>query len=106
MTEPTDLLRSLHVPGAALVLPNAWDVATAKAVAATGFPVVATTSGGVAEARGYHDHHGAPADEMLVVWDEPRVWQPNSRFRFLTSLSSRPRRPGDSPCRSTCITGW
>ena len=66
MTEPTDLLRSLHVPGAPLVLPNAWDVATAKAVAAAGFPVVATTSGGVAEALGYHDHHGAPADEMLA----------------------------------------
>jgi 2-methylisocitrate lyase-like PEP mutase family enzyme len=64
--ELTDLLRSLHVPGAPLVLPNAWDVATAKAVEAAGFPVVATTSGGVAEALGYHDHHGAPADEMLA----------------------------------------
>jgi 2-methylisocitrate lyase-like PEP mutase family enzyme len=66
MIEPTDLLRSLHVPGAPLVLPNAWDVATAKAVEAAGFPVVATTSGGVAEALGHHDHHGAPADEMLA----------------------------------------
>jgi 2-methylisocitrate lyase-like PEP mutase family enzyme len=66
LTEHTDLLRSLHVPGNPLVLPNAWDVATAKAVEAAGFPVVATTSGGVAEALGYHDHHGAPADEMLA----------------------------------------
>jgi 2-methylisocitrate lyase-like PEP mutase family enzyme len=64
--EPTDLLRSLHVPGTPLVLPNAWDVATAKAVEAAGFPVVATTSGGVAEALGYQDHHGAPAEEMLA----------------------------------------
>ena len=43
-----DLLRSLHRPGAPLLLPNAWDVATARAVVAAGFPVVATTSGGVA----------------------------------------------------------
>ena len=62
-----DLLRSLHVPGAPLVLPNAWDVATARAVVAAGFPVVATTSGGVAAALGYEDHEGAPAEEMLAA---------------------------------------
>src|SRR5262245_59681298 len=62
-----DLLRSLHRPGTPLLLPNAWDVATARAVVAAGFPVVATTSGGVAGALGYEDHHGAPADEMLAA---------------------------------------
>lgn len=61
------LLRSLHVPGNPLVLPNAWDVASARAVVAAGFPVVATTSGGVAAALGYEDHEGAPADEMLAA---------------------------------------
>ena len=60
-------LRSLHRPGTPLLLPNAWDVATAKAVVAAGFPVVATTSAGVAEALGYHDHEGAPGDEMLAA---------------------------------------
>jgi 2-methylisocitrate lyase-like PEP mutase family enzyme len=73
VTEPTDresrcdLLRSLHRPGEPLVLPNAWDVATAKAVEAAGFPVVATTSGGVAATLGYEDHEGAPAEEMLAA---------------------------------------
>jgi 2-methylisocitrate lyase-like PEP mutase family enzyme len=62
-----DLLRSLHRPGAPLLLPNAWDVATACAVVAAGFPVVATTSGGVAAALGYEDHEGAPAEEMLAA---------------------------------------
>jgi 2-methylisocitrate lyase-like PEP mutase family enzyme len=62
-----DLLRSLHKPGEPLLLPNAWDVATARAVVAAGFPVVATTSGGVAGTLGYEDHHGAPADEMLAA---------------------------------------
>jgi 2-methylisocitrate lyase-like PEP mutase family enzyme len=62
-----DLLRSLHRPGAPLLLPNAWDVATARAVVAAGFPVVATTSGGVAAALGYEDHERAPGDEMLAA---------------------------------------
>ena len=62
-----DLLRSLHQPGAPLVLPNAWDAATARAVAAAGFPAVATTSAAVAAALGYDDHEGAPAGEMLAA---------------------------------------
>jgi len=62
-----DLLRSLHQPGAPLLLPNAWDVATARAVVAAGFPVVATTSAGVAATLGYEDEERAPADEMLAA---------------------------------------
>jgi 2-methylisocitrate lyase-like PEP mutase family enzyme len=62
-----DVLRSLHRPGAPLLLPNAWDVATARAVVAAGFPVVATTSAGVAATLGYEDHEGAPSDEMLAA---------------------------------------
>jgi 2-methylisocitrate lyase-like PEP mutase family enzyme len=61
-----DMLRSLHRPGAPLLLPNVWDVATARAVVAAGFPVVATGSVAVAAALGYEDHH-APADEMLAA---------------------------------------
>src|SRR6185312_5506266 len=61
-----DLLRSLHRPGAPLLLPNVWDVATARAVVAAGFPVVATGSVGVAAVLGYEDHEG-PADEMLAA---------------------------------------
>jgi 2-methylisocitrate lyase-like PEP mutase family enzyme len=62
-----DLLRSLHRPGEPLLLPNAWDVATARAVVGAGFPVVATTSAGVAGALGYEDHEGAPGEEMLAA---------------------------------------
>src|SRR5689334_14330144 len=62
-----DLLRSLHTPGAPLLLPNAWDVATARAVVAAGFSAVATTSGGVAATLGYQDHEGAPGEEMLAA---------------------------------------
>jgi 2-methylisocitrate lyase-like PEP mutase family enzyme len=62
-----DRLRSLHRPGDPLLLPNAWDVATARAVVTAGFPVVATTSVGVAAALGYEDHERAPAVEMLAA---------------------------------------
>jgi 2-methylisocitrate lyase-like PEP mutase family enzyme len=62
-----ELLRSLQRPGDPLLLPNAWDVATARAVVAAGFPVVATTSGGVAATLGYEDHEGAPGAEMLAA---------------------------------------
>lgn len=62
-----DQLRSLHQPGTPLLLPNVWDVATARAVVAAGFPVVATTSWGVSGALGYDDHEGAPAAEMLAA---------------------------------------
>ncbi len=62
-----DLLRSLHRRGDPLVLPNAWDVATAKAVVAAGFEVVATTSWAVAATLGFEDEERAPADEMLAA---------------------------------------
>ncbi|MFL5930974.1 MAG: isocitrate lyase/phosphoenolpyruvate mutase family protein [Gaiellaceae bacterium] len=67
MTDHCDTLRSLHVPGRPLLLPNAWDAGSAQTVVDAGFPVVATTSSGVASALGYEDHEGAPADEMLAA---------------------------------------
>jgi 2-methylisocitrate lyase-like PEP mutase family enzyme len=67
LEERCELLRSLHVPGDPLVLPNAWDAASARAVVAAGYRVVATTSAGVAETLGYEDHEGAPAEEMLAA---------------------------------------
>ena len=62
-----NLLRSLHRVGAPLILPNAWDVVTARAVVAAGYPVVATSSEGVAAALGHDDEDRAPADEMLAA---------------------------------------
>jgi 2-methylisocitrate lyase-like PEP mutase family enzyme len=67
LAERCEQLRSLHVRGRPLLLPNAWDVASARAVVSSGFPVVATTSAGVAATLGYEDHHGAPAGEMFAV---------------------------------------
>ena len=61
------LLRSLHVSGAPLVLPNAWDVGSARAIVDAGFPVSETASNAISAALGYDDGEGAPRDEMMYV---------------------------------------
>jgi 2-methylisocitrate lyase-like PEP mutase family enzyme len=58
-------LRELHRTGHPLLLQNVWDVASARAVASTGAPAVATTSAGVAEALGYDDGEAMPAEVAL-----------------------------------------
>lgn len=55
-------LRGLHVAGKPLILANIWDPATARLVASTGMPAVATTSAGVAAANGYEDHGKLPSE--------------------------------------------
>ncbi|HWO72789.1 MAG TPA: isocitrate lyase/phosphoenolpyruvate mutase family protein [Dehalococcoidia bacterium] len=65
--EKASALRALHSGPGMLVLPNAWDAASARAFEAAGFPAIATTSGGVAASLGYQDHEGAPFEEMLAA---------------------------------------
>jgi 2-methylisocitrate lyase-like PEP mutase family enzyme len=60
-------LRELHKGPEILVLPNAWDVASARIVEETGFPAVATTSAGVANTLGYRDGQRVTREEMLEV---------------------------------------
>ncbi|MGI5132295.1 isocitrate lyase/PEP mutase family protein [Pseudonocardia sp. CA-107938] len=70
--DPTDLtakavrLRELH-GGQTLVLPNAWDAASAKIVVESGFPVVATASNAIAAMLGHPDGEGAPWEEMFAA---------------------------------------
>lgn len=60
-------LRGLHVPGAPLVLPNAWDASSARMVEAAGFPAVATSSAATAAVLGHDDGERAPVDEVLAA---------------------------------------
>jgi 2-methylisocitrate lyase-like PEP mutase family enzyme len=60
-----EALRNLHAGPHMLVLPNAWDAASARVLEAAGFPAIATTSAGVAAGLGYGDHEQAPVAEML-----------------------------------------
>ncbi|MEU3253588.1 isocitrate lyase/phosphoenolpyruvate mutase family protein [Streptomyces sp. NPDC006997] len=56
---------ALHRTGAPLLLPNAWDHASARLLAAQGFAAVGTTSLGVAAAAGLPDGAAATRDETL-----------------------------------------
>jgi 2-methylisocitrate lyase-like PEP mutase family enzyme len=65
--EKAERLRRLHQGKDILVLPNAWDVASAKVFENAGFPVIATTSAGIAASLGYRDGERIPRQEMLAV---------------------------------------
>lgn len=65
LDERAEALRRLHAGSRPLVLPNAWDVAGARAVVKAGFPVVATSSGAVAATLGYEDDDSMPVDEAF-----------------------------------------
>src|SRR5713226_7314442 len=60
-------LRKLHGGPRVLVLPNAWDAASARVLEELGYPAIATTSAGVAFALGYPDGQRVSRDEMLDV---------------------------------------
>ncbi len=65
MDKKADILRELHRP--TLVLPNAWDAASARIFERAGFPAIGTTSAGVAFALGYPDGQKLTREEMLEV---------------------------------------
>jgi 2-methylisocitrate lyase-like PEP mutase family enzyme len=65
--DKANAFRKMHDRSGILVLPNAWDVASARIVEQAGFPAVATTSAGVAWSLGYPDGEGLGRDEMLDV---------------------------------------
>ncbi|HZF90349.1 isocitrate lyase/phosphoenolpyruvate mutase family protein [Streptomyces sp.] len=56
---------ALHHNGPPLLLPTAWDHASARLFAAQGFPAIGTTSLGVAAAAGLPDGTAATRDETL-----------------------------------------
>ena len=58
--------RQRHRGPGALVLPNAWDVASARIIEEAGFAAIATTSAGIAFSLGYPDGQRIPPEEMLA----------------------------------------
>jgi 2-methylisocitrate lyase-like PEP mutase family enzyme len=59
-------LRLRHRGTGALVLPNAWDVASARIFEEAGFPAIATTSAGIAFSLGYPDGQRISREEMMA----------------------------------------
>lgn len=62
-----DALRKLHDRSRILILPNAWDAASARVFEEAGFPAIATTSAGIAYALGYADRERIPRTEMAAA---------------------------------------
>jgi 2-methylisocitrate lyase-like PEP mutase family enzyme len=60
-----EAFRRMHTGPHILVLPNAWDAASAVIFAQAGFGAIATTSGGVAWTLGYPDGQRMSRGEML-----------------------------------------
>lgn len=62
-----EAFRKLHHERKMLLLPNAWDVASARILEEAGHPAIATTSAGIAYSLGYADGQQIPRDEMLSM---------------------------------------
>lgn len=67
MDTKAGLLRRLHQGPPILVLPNAWDVASARVFERAGFPALGTTSAGIAYVLGYPDGQRVSRGEMLEM---------------------------------------
>jgi 2-methylisocitrate lyase-like PEP mutase family enzyme len=65
LTAAADSLRSLHRRADPVVLVNAWDVASAKRVAAAGATAVATSSAAMAATLGVTDDRSTPIELMF-----------------------------------------
>ncbi len=62
--------RALHAPGQLLVLPNAWDAASARIAQEAGAKAIATSSAAVAWCHGYPDHEGLPPGIVMKAAKE------------------------------------
>jgi 2-methylisocitrate lyase-like PEP mutase family enzyme len=64
MTNIGTKFRRLHEEPGAFIIPNPWDIGTARILAAMGFRALATTSAGMAFSRGVADGHVSAADTL------------------------------------------
>jgi 2-methylisocitrate lyase-like PEP mutase family enzyme len=65
--QKAETFRTLHHGPSILVLPNAWDAASAVILEQSGFPAIATTSAGIAFSLGHPDKQRISREEMLAV---------------------------------------
>jgi 2-methylisocitrate lyase-like PEP mutase family enzyme len=67
LTQKAEAFRKMHLEGDILLLPNIWDVGSARIIEEGGFPAIATSSAGIAFAQGFPDGQKIPAERMLAV---------------------------------------
>ena len=67
MTDHAATFHTLHSGPEVLILPNAWDAASAALMAGAGAKAVATSSAAVAWAQGYPDGDALPVSRLIAV---------------------------------------
>ncbi len=67
LSERAERFRALHRARSLFVLPNAWDVASARVLEDAGFPAVATSSAGAMVSLGFPDGEEIPRAELVAV---------------------------------------
>lgn len=67
LTEKAEAFRALHQGRRLLILPNAWDVPSARVFEDAGFPAVATSSAALAVSVGYPDGEAIPKREFFSI---------------------------------------
>jgi 2-methylisocitrate lyase-like PEP mutase family enzyme len=66
MPSKFETFAAFHVPGSPVILYNAWDAGSAKAIAEAGAKAIATGSASVAAAQGFHDAEALPLELALA----------------------------------------
>jgi 2-methylisocitrate lyase-like PEP mutase family enzyme len=62
-----EAFRAMHTDTGVVLLPNVWDVASARIIEEAGFQALATTSAGIAFAQGFPDGQKIPAEQMIAA---------------------------------------
>ena len=103
--EKAERFLALHQGSAPLLMPNPWDVGSAKLLEGMGFEALATTSGGFAATLGRLD--GAVTRDEAVA-HAPRWSRPSSCRSLRTSRTASPTSPPTWPRRSSWASarGW
>ncbi|MBV8055495.1 MAG: isocitrate lyase/phosphoenolpyruvate mutase family protein [Deltaproteobacteria bacterium] len=92
-----EAFRRMHDRSHILLLPNAWDAASARIFEDAGFSAVATTSAGVSYTAGYPDGEAIPRDDMVTIvrWVARSVRIPVTAD-IESGFGSGPREVGDT----------
>lgn len=65
--EKAQQLHQLHYTNKLLILPNVWDVLSAKLLEKNGYPAIATASASIAYTNGYLDGENIPFENLLAI---------------------------------------
>src|SRR5215472_5796405 len=92
-----EAFRRMHDRSRILLLPNAWDAASARIFEDAGYSAVATTSVGVSYIAGYPDGEAIPREDMITIvrWIARSVAVPVTAD-IESGFGSTPREVGET----------